>query len=379
MNVPERVQHPADRLQTLTRVIRITRSIPDLETVLEVLMDHLIELLGAERGFMMLVDQDTGALRIEKARNFAKEDLYQDDFQVSRSIVFRVFDEINAVLTSNAQADERFAAAPSIQEFGLRAVLCAPIVNSQGAAVGVLYVDNRLRLGAFEEPDLEFLETFAAQAGSVLERAALTREKQHIRDLFSRYVSSEVVDELLARPDQALAAERRRVTVMFSDMRGFSRLSEENPPGRLLELLNEHFEQMTGIVLSYYGTVLSFMGDGLLAVFGAPLEVDVQEAKAIEAARRMVEAAAERKVRIGVGLATGEAVVGDLGTTRRREYTVIGDVVNTAARLEKLTKEKQTPILCDGETFRCSRLLEGRLLGQTTLAGKAQPVDVWAV
>lgn len=376
MNLPEKVHHPADRLETLGRVVRIARSISDQETILQVLMDHLIELLGAERGFIMLVDPESGALEFCQARNFSKEILYEDDFQVSRSIVFRSFGEREAVLTSDASGDERFADALSIKEFGLRAVMCAPIV-SDGQPLGVLYVDNRLQLGAFDEEDLGFLETFAAQAASVLERTRLSQEKARIRDLFSRYVSSDVVDQILSRPDHALSAVRRRVTVMFSDLRGFSRLSEQLEPDELLQFLNRHFEHLTQIILDHQGTLLSYLGDGLLAVFGAPLDLPRAESKAVSAARQML--GGDLEMAIGVGLATGDAVVGDLGSTHRREYTVIGDVVNTAARLEKLTKEKGCPILCDEETYRCSGVSDGKELGLAQLPGKTLPVSIWGL
>ncbi|MBI3926179.1 MAG: GAF domain-containing protein [Armatimonadetes bacterium] len=380
MLIPERVPHPADRLQTLARVIRVVNSLSDLDAVLEVLMDHLIELLGAERGFIMLVDRETGALEFTTARNFTKENLYHEEFQVSRSIVFRVFGTRQPVLTSNAQADERFQAAPSIQEYGLRAVMCAPMIDVRGQALGVLYVDNRLRLGAFEEEDMEFMGTFAHEAAAVLERTRLSQERNRIRELFGRYVSPAVVEQILARPGEALAAERRRVTVMFSDMRGFSSLAESTPPDRLLQILNEYYEDMAEIIFAYKGTLLSFLGDGLLAVFGAPLPLPGQESCAVSCAREMLRRVRERnRFRIGIGLATGDAVVGDLGTTRRREYTVIGDAVNTAARLEKLTKEKGFPLLMDEETW-SSSCLEGAIrLGRSHLSGKQRPVVVWAL
>ncbi len=376
--VPERVPHPADRLETLARVIRVINSLTDLDSALEILMDHVIELVGAERGFIMLVDAD-GALQFRTARNFSKQTLYEDEnFQVSRSIVFRVFASGQAVQTSNAQADERFQAALSIREYGLRAVMCAPL-TMQGKQMGVLYVDNRIRLGAFEDEDLDFLQTFADQAATGLERAWLAQESNRIRGLFSRYVSPEVVDEILARPDEALTATRRRVTVMFTDLRGFSKMAEELAPDELMSVLNAYYEEMGEIIFAYKGTVLSYLGDGLLAVFGAPLELPDQEARAIRCAREMVSRASESQgMRIGVGLATGIAVLGDLGNLRRREYTVLGDPVNTAARLEKLTKAKGHPVLADHET--CQRAqLGGTNLGGVQLDGKSQPVVVWAV
>jgi class 3 adenylate cyclase len=375
--IPERVPHPMDRMEVLKRVIKVTHSVRDLDSVLEILMDHVIELFGAERGFIMLVDSDSGALEFRTARNFSRQALYDDQFQVSRSIVFRSFGNAELLLTSNAQADERFSDAVSVKEYGLRSVMCAPLQDEHGP-IGVIYADNRIRLGAFEDEDLSFLETFAAQASSVLVRARLTADRDRVKDLFSRYVSESVVQQILARPDLALTAHRKRVTVMFSDLRGFSRISEEKEPHELLDFLNQHFEATTNIILNHGGTLLSYMGDGLLAVFGAPLHLEEQEKNSILAAREMVRNAMERQVRIGVGIATGEAVLGDLGTKRRREYTVIGDVVNTAARLEKLTKEKGESILCDRETFRCSGLQGGELLGQAALDGKRETVELVA-
>lgn len=373
--IPERVPHPMDRVETLNRVVKVVNSVRDLDSVLEVLMDHLIELFGAERGFIMLVDNESGALEFRTARNFTRQALYESDFQVSRSIVYRCFSNREALLTSNAQDDARFGDAVSIQELGLRSVICAPLPGEEGP-IGVLYADNRARLGAFEEDDLSFLESFAGQAAAVLYRARLQAERDRVRDLFSRYVAEAVVEQILARPDAALAAHRKRVTVMFSDLRGFSRLSEQIAPTDLLLFLNSHFEATTAIIHQHGGTLLSFMGDGLLAVFGAPLDLERQEARAVAAAREMVKNAAERRLRIGVGLATGEAVLGDLGTTHRREYTVLGDVVNTAARLEKLTKEKGESILCDEETFRCAAS-GGEALGRATLDGKSTPVLIF--
>lgn len=374
--IPQRVPHPMDRVETLNRVVKVVNSVRDLDSVLEILMDHLIELFGAERGFIMLVDNESGALEFRTARNFTRQALYDSDFQVSRSIVFRCFGSGEALLTSNAQDDARFNDAVSIKEFGLRSVICAPLANEEGP-IGVLYADNRARLGAFEEDDLSFLENFAGQASVVLSRARLQAESDRVRDLFSRYVAEPVVEQILARPDAALTAHRKRVTVMFSDLRGFSRISEQIGPTELLEFLNSHFEATTEIIHQHGGTLLSFMGDGLLAVFGAPLDLERQESQAIAAAREMVRDAMERKVRIGVGLATGEAVLGDLGTPRRREYTVLGDVVNTAARLEKLTKEKGESILCDEETYRCGGS-RGESLGAAILDGKQSRVLIFA-
>ena len=316
--IPEGVPHPIDRVEILKRVVKVTQSVRDLDSVLEILMDHVVELFGAERGFIMLVDSETGALEFRTARNFSREDLYDSDFQVSRSIVFRSFGTGEMILTSNAQDDDRFSEALSIKEYGLRSVMCSPLQDDDGR-IGVIYAYNRVRLGAFEEDDLSFLETFAAQASSVLVRARISADRDRVKDLFSRYVAEPVVQQILARPDLALTANRKRVTVMFSDLRGFSRISEQLEPDKLLSFLNEHSKRPRRSYSIMVVLLLSYMGDGLLAVFGAPLDMQEQEKSAILAAREMVLNAMERQIRIGVGIATGDAVLGDLGTTRRRE------------------------------------------------------------
>ncbi len=380
MSFPKRVSHPSDRLHILSRVIRIVRTLTGLEDILEVLMDHLIELLGAERGFIMLRDPNTNALRFTTARNFSKQNLYDEEYQVSRSIVYKVVQTKRPLLTSNAQQDARFQQATSIQAFGIRAVLCAPILDRSSECIGVMYVDNRIRLGAFQEEDLEFLDTFAHQAASALENARLREEQKRIRNLFERYVSPQVVEEILTRPSSELIATRRRVTVMFIDIRSFSSLAEKTPPDELLKMLNGYYSELADIIFRHRGTVLSFLGDGLLAVFGAPLPLPQQETQAVVCAQRMIERIKERAVfKVGIGIATGEAVIGDLGTPHRREYTVIGDPVNIAARLEKLTKEKCLPILMDDATWKGSGMTGGIPLGTAYLTGKQNPVELWGL
>ena len=130
--IPERVPHPLDRMEVLKRVIKVAQSIRDLDSVLEILMDHVIELFGAERGFIMLVDNESGALEFRTARNFSRQGLYDEDFQVSRSIVFKSFGNGETLLTSNAQTDDRFSEAHSIKAYGLRSVICAPLLGENG-------------------------------------------------------------------------------------------------------------------------------------------------------------------------------------------------------------------------------------------------------
>jgi signal transduction histidine kinase len=160
------------RLAALYQVSRALGSSLNLEQVLRDTMDAVIQLTGAERGFLMLQDEATDQLELQAARNFQRENLDREDMQVSRSIIQEVLRTNQGALTTNAQTDERYSNRESIQHYALRSILCQPLL-ARGQAIGVIYVDNRIKSGAFNEGDRELLEAFAAQAAVALENARL--------------------------------------------------------------------------------------------------------------------------------------------------------------------------------------------------------------
>ncbi|MFN2273922.1 MAG: GAF domain-containing protein [Anaerolineales bacterium] len=160
------------RLAALYQVSRALGSSLNLEQVLRDTMDAVIQLTGAERGFLMLQDEATDQLELQAARNFQRENLDREDMQVSRSIIQEVLRTNQGALTTNAQTDERYLNRESIQHYALRSILCQPLL-ARGQAIGVIYVDNRIKSGAFNEGDRELLEAFAAQAAVALENARL--------------------------------------------------------------------------------------------------------------------------------------------------------------------------------------------------------------
>lgn len=173
-------------------------------------------------------------------------------------------------------------------------------------------------------------------------------QEKRTRELFSRYVSSHVVDRLLARSEPvSLAGERRKVTVLFSDIRGFSRLSHDMPAEEVVATLNDYFTLMVDIVFQFGGSVDKFMGDGLMVIFGAPLSTGDEALRAAQAAQEMqrqVQAfnaksihSLREPVAIGIGIGSGEVVTGNVGSPRRLEYTAIGAVVNNAFYLSKIS------------------------------------------
>jgi adenylate cyclase len=211
--------------------------------------------------------------------------------------------------------------------------------------------------------------------------AAASRDR--VTNLFGQHVSPQVVDRLLAIGAAELG-ETRRVCVMFVDIRGFTAAARDRPPADVVERLNAAFAILVEVVDRQHGIVNKFLGDGFLAMFGAPIEDQQAVAHAVAAGREMLRAIAESNVasswpiRIGIGIHVGEAVTGTVGSPRRKEYTVIGDTVNLAARLESLNKELGSQLLVSSAVRDAVPEMNGAApIGPVTLRGYVEPVTVW--
>jgi adenylate cyclase len=220
-------------------------------------------------------------------------------------------------------------------------------------------------------------------------------ERERLRGLFSRFVPEHVVEDVLERTDDdlRLGGSRDRGTVMFTDLRGFTAFSESTPPPRLIELLNEYFVEMIDAVFEHRGTLVSYRGDGLLAVFGAPIPLDDHADRSLAAAREMLDVRLPRFNRwlrardlgdgfaMGIGLNSGHFMSGNVGSPRRLEYTVYGDTVNTAARLEEMTKTAQRSILVAEST--CHALLHPpddlTFVGEFDVRGRQSTIRLWTL
>lgn len=228
---------------------------------------------------------------------------------------------------------------------------------------------------------------FVFGGGYVLE----SREKRVVKQLFSRYLSRDVYQRLLANPAAAeLGGARRDMTVLFSDVRGFTAMSEQGAPEDVVAQLNEYFSAMVDLVFANRGTVDKFVGDMVMALFGAPLDDDRHADRAVRTALAMVEelerlndrwrATGRPTLAIGIGINSGEMIAGNIGSERIRSYTVIGDAVNLGSRLESLNKEKGTSIIVSEAT--ATRLREHydlRSLGSVVVRGRQQAVTIFEV
>ncbi len=217
------------------------------------------------------------------------------------------------------------------------------------------------------------------------------REKRQIKKLFSRYVSRDVYEQLVANPSlAALGGSRRHMTVLFSDIRGFTTTSEQGTPEDVVAQLNELFTRMVAVVFHHRGTVDKFVGDMIMALYGSPLDDGEHAEHAVQTALAMIRTLQEMnadwaaqgkpQLDIGIGINTGEMIAGNVGSESIMSYTVIGDAVNLGARLESLNKDYGTRIIISEAT---RRELKGRydihLLGDVIVKGKSQPVAIYEV
>jgi adenylate cyclase len=217
------------------------------------------------------------------------------------------------------------------------------------------------------------------------------REKRRLREMFRRYVNNEVIEKILQSPDAlALQGQRREITVLFADIKNFTARSETMRPENLVRDLTEYFTAMVRVIQSHHGMVDKFIGDGIMAIFGAPIEDPESALRGVQAAQSMSAALKElngrlvsrgaKPIAIGIGIHTGEAVVGNIGSEQKMEYTAIGDVVNVASRIEGLTRKFNTGILISGSTFQALKgAVAAQSLGEEVVKGRVQPVPIYGV
>lgn len=216
-----------------------------------------------------------------------------------------------------------------------------------------------------EDPEMkrilrEIAQEEAGHEATLRSRLRLYEEKHLLRDTISRYVSPQMCADILNNPALLqLGGERRQVTVLFADIKGFTALSEKMEPEKVVEVLNTFFTEMVELVFQHQGTLDKFLGDALMVEFGVPVEIPQAEAQAVACAlamhRRLQEMRGQgltpiKGMRIGIN--TGEAIVGNIGSDKRMDFTVVGDVVNVAARLQELTKELEADTLVSEATFK---------------------------
>jgi adenylate cyclase len=296
-----------------------------------------------------------------------------------------------ALLSDNAGEDQRFG-GQSILMQQVRSAICAPLIGSEDRVLGVLYVDNPSISHRFSDEDLEFLVAFAGIAAVAIENSQFAeriRREALVRSNFERYFAPQLAARIAHSPEAArLGGEKRNVVVLFSDIRGFTALSETMNPDAMASLLTEYFTEMVECVFRHDGTLDKFIGDAVMAQWGAPLGNPDDADRAMRAALEMIvelralnerwRAGGKPTLEIGIGLNQGEAFAGNIGSERRLEFTVIGDTVNTASRLCSAAGPGE--ILISDEMRRALSMPPALAeCPPMELKGKSQPVPVFRV
>ncbi len=379
--------------EILVQVAKTLISADDVETVLDKVMDLIFEYLPVDRGFLLL--EENGVLKLRVTRMKSSSRLTTDgSAPYSRTIVDMVLRQKVAVLTSDAQADERFEAGMSIRMQQIRSAMCAPLWN-RDSVIGVIHVDSPIHVGTFTEKDLDLLTALANFAAVAIERARLhehVAEEKRIRGRLERYHSPQVVEEIIADASATGSfkiARTKNVTILFADLVGFTSWSEKMGPDQLSALLTQFFTLSSDAIFSQDGTIDKFIGDAVMAFFGAPIDQPDHAARAITAALKMREGVAEWNakraadgeppIQVRIALNTGEAIVGEIGSARRVDYTVLGNAVNVAARMEEFVAGAGE--ICIGPaTYEATRsLFRVAQMGHFSLKGLSSQVPMYKV
>jgi adenylate cyclase len=356
-------------------------------------MDLIFEYLPVDRGFLLL--EENGALHLRVTRMKTSSRVTTDgSAPYSRTIVDMVLRQKVAVLTSDAQTDERFDAGMSIRMQQIRSAMCAPLWN-RDSVIGAIHVDSPLHVGTFTEKDLDLLTALANFAAVAIERARLherVAEERRSRGRLERYHSPQVIEEIIgdaAATGSFKAALTKTVTILFADLVGFTSWSEKMSPEQLAALLTKFFTLSSDAIFSQDGTIDKFIGDAVMAFFGAPIDQPDHAARAITSALKIREgvadwnaervAAGEPPIQVRIAINTGEAIVGEIGSERRVDYTVLGNAVNVAARMEEFVAGPGE--ICIGPaTYEATRNnFRVAQMGQFSLKGLSTSVPMYKV
>jgi len=395
---PEETQIELERrnkvLFVLYEISRQLNTIHDFKELLKRIMDLIFMVISADYGFLVLTGDETEdqliPMVVKYRDNREKE---SGKLKASKTLIHKVIHDKVAILTSNAMTDSRFNGAKSLFIQKIRSAICVPLWRKD-KIIGVIQLDSMRFDNQFTQDDLELLKAIGSQMAMIIEQANLNeqiRQEEIMRSRLERFHSPQVIEMILKgsqeTKDNIMEPKDLTATVLFTDIIDFTQLAEQSPPRETNIILNQYFSTMTEIIFSYEGTLDKYIGDGLMAVFGAPMEKEDDAERAILAANEMkrqlvvmmaTQEGHRKKFDIRIGINTGRVVAGNIGSPRRLDYTVIGDPVNIASRLESIAKPNQ--ILIGEETYRA---VKGKFkinkIGPKKVKGKSTEIMVYEV
>lgn len=314
-----------------------------LSKALDHVCNELIRVFAADRCAIMLAHPHTGEL-VPKAVQTVEES--KDKLSISESVLNEVRETKSAVLLTDASQDERFSHASSLVMQGIRSVMCAPIMY-EGQFFGVVHLDSIRGAVSFTRKDLQVLSGIVHYIAMVIANNRLLRKVEReamAKAQFERLLSPSVAEQVLSgKVKLEKGGELRDVTILFADIRNFTSMARRTEATQVVAMLNRYFEMVVDIVFKHGGTVDKYIGDEIMVLFGAPVQLEhaadhavacgLEMQAAMEQFNRDRNEAGEEKIEIGIGINSGEVVVGSIGSSRTMQYTCIGDAVNVASRL----------------------------------------------
>lgn len=360
-----------------------------LDVLLPRILDHLFGLFKADRGVILLSDE-TGQLQPRAVKVRGKEE--PESIQLSRTILAKVLSERAAVLTRDAQMDDRFQRAQSVIIQGIRSTMCVPLLAKDSTVIGVIHLDSLVVANAFTEKDLGMLQAVGLQAAIAIENSRLVEriEREAVtRQKLEKMMSPNLVEKVVSGELQIQkGGELRDIVVLFTDIRQFSQMAEQMTPQEVTSLLNEYFELLVDVIFELEGTLDKFTGDGLMAVWGAPVADANAAEKAVRCAIEMQQAVSrfnalrrldgKEPIWTGIGIDKGETVVGYVGSTKTMSFTAIGQTVNVASRLCAVARPGE--ILVSKTVWEATHgVVQGTQRKPLVLKGITNPVETWSI
>jgi adenylate cyclase len=380
-------------LFVLYEISRQLNSIADFHHLLEKIMDLLFQVIDADYGFLILT-ADRGPENlipvVVKFKQGSSEPAAE--IQASRTLIDKVIQDNVAVLTSDALADSRWTRSASLIQKKIRSALCVPLWKKD-RIIGVIQLESIRPDCQFTKDDLELLNAVGCQMALVIEQMSLQekiREEERMRNRLARFLSPQVTEMILRGGEDSkkylMDPHQLEASVLFVDIVGFTALSEKMETEEINMFLNQYFTRITDVIFRNQGMLDKYIGDGLMAVFGVPVKTDDHAERAVrtaletkrELAQMMDRSAPEKRFSIRIGINSGQVLAGNIGSPLRMDYTVIGDTVNCAARLESMAGPDQ--ILVGEETYlRAKGKFRMDEIGLRKIRGRHKEVTVYEV
>ncbi len=360
---------------------------PDIDLLLQRILERTFEFLNCDRGVVLMADEE-GQFNKPRAYKTRNPD---DKLVVSSTLLKQVQIERQGILSSDARMDTRFKEARSMIMQGIRSSMAVPIMH-QDEMLGIMVIDSSVAVNAYTEKDLLLLSNIANQTAQLIRNTQMAKKMEKdaaTRERFQRLLSPDLAEMVVSGElSVEKGGENRSATVLFADIRGFTSMSENMRAHDVLQMLNEYFEVMVEIVFHHEGTVDKFVGDEIMVLWGAPVSHQDDPARAVRAALDMRRAligfnqerldVGKQPIEVGIGINTGELVAGYIGSTRTMSYSVIGDTVNTGARLCSAAQAGQI-IISENTCAALDDDFDVQMLEPIMVKGKAKPLKVYSV